>query len=280
MSRFAWIVALFLCVVSSLASADNVTRLQRKLETGNANVRLSAVLNLAKVKDQRAIPLLLSALSDGNKTVRGAAAAGLAKLAAVKGASKYRKSVVRALKNRVKKDRHRFVRQQAGKSLQAWEVNGSPGGGAIVRKGGIYVHVESLSDGTGGNADITNETGAFIKKSLAEVAPVYATQWFPGKKPTGKAIRQQRVRAFMVGGTVNQLSVEDGTAGVVVHCKINVFVATYPKKSMFGFLSGGAQVSSSSGTNAVEDAKKTCVSAVLENLVKKKVVLALEAKAR
>src|SRR5688500_3668794 len=93
-----WIVwptslALFaLLLWSASARADQVDRLIAQLESSDDyKVRLSAALNLAKIGDRRAIPPFIKALRDGDKTVRGVAAAGLGKLVTASTPSEQRK---------------------------------------------------------------------------------------------------------------------------------------------------------------------------------------------
>src|SRR5688572_14819827 len=78
-SLAASLVALVAVLLVGLgaARADNVDKLLADLKSGrDYKVRLSAALSLAKLGDARAIPGLLDALEDDDKTVRGAAAVG------------------------------------------------------------------------------------------------------------------------------------------------------------------------------------------------------------
>lgn len=275
----------FIVLFGGVAHADNIDRLIRKLNTGNQNVRLSATLNLSKTKNARAIQPLINALRDRNKTVRGAAAAGLGKLASTKRASRYKSTVVKALTSMSKSDKHQFVRKQAKKSLAVWGQGGrgsarGAASGRSVKRGGVYVHIEALHDATDNNADIAMKTKRVMSKAMSKGAPEYGTAWPTGRTPGKKDIKKMGVQAYMVGGTINTLDVGGQGRQVDVSCKVSLYVATFPRKSMFGFLSGGAQVSTSNGTDAVEEAKSTCVEAVLGSLVKGKVIRAIQAKAR
>jgi hypothetical protein len=58
-----------------------------------------------------------------------------------------------------------------------------------------------------------------------------------------------------------------------------MLIASFPDKSMFGFLNGGATVQASADPSDVAEAKNDCVDAVVEDLVTKKVVPTIKTKA-
>ena len=75
-----------------------------------------------------------------------------------------------------------------------------------------------------------------------------------------------------VDGTLTDVGVKEKGNSAVISCKISMLIATYPEKSMFGFLNGGASVQASSSPDDVELAKQDCVVAVVEDLVTKKII--------
>ena len=62
-------------------------------------------------------------------------------------------------------------------------------------------------------------------------------------------------------------------------CKLSMLLATYPEKSMFAFLDGGAKVQATSSARDIGFAKEDCVNAVVEDLVKKKIIPTIKMKA-
>ena len=51
-----------------------------------------------------------------------------------------------------------------------------------------------------------------------------------------------------------------------------MLLASFPDKSVFGFLNGGAKVQGSASPSDIELASEDCVSAVVEDLIAKKIV--------
>src|SRR5689334_19133756 len=96
------------------ALADNVDTLIGQLSDDSDKIRLSAVLNLTKLGDPKAIPALIKRLDpnvESSKNVRGAAAKGLGTLAA--DASKAQKAAAaKALTDSKNNDPSPFVTAQ------------------------------------------------------------------------------------------------------------------------------------------------------------------------
>src|SRR5436190_6407376 len=132
--RVVAITALLLAFAAP-AFADNVDTLIGQLSDDSDKIRLSAVLNLTKLGDPKAIPALIKRLdpdTESSKNVRGAAAVGLGTLAA--GASKAQKeAAAKALKNAETNDPAPFVQAQATKAL---EKIGATGGTTPPSSGG------------------------------------------------------------------------------------------------------------------------------------------------
>ena len=57
-----------------------------------------------------------------------------------------------------------------------------------------------------------------------------------------------------------------------------MLLASYPDRSIFGLLNGGASVQATGSANDVALAREDCVSAVIEDLVAKKIVPTINAK--
>ena len=267
------------------ARADNVAELIRQLSDDDSDkVRLSAAINLTKLGDSRAILPLAKALgNDPDKTVRSAAAGGLGKLVTDKTDSRVRKAAIAVLTQARDSDDSDFVRGEAGKALKAI---GIVGGGTPVTPppsgGSIYVNIGPMSSKTG-DASIDGKLKALMartaSRTMARVASNMATTWPGGAEPTRAMLDARSTMGFYVDGTVNEMKVKETGSSVTVSCKINMLLASYPDKSIFGLLNGGASVQASGAKNDIALAREDCVSAVVEDLIAKKIVPTITTKA-
>jgi hypothetical protein len=250
------------------AQADKVDKLVVRLQKGSSSkIRLSAALNLAKIGDGRpsVIRAFTSALSNtGNSnTLRGVAAAALGKLISRKTPKRLVAGAKRALTTASKKG-SAFVKRQANKALEA--LKALKGGGP----GGVYIDIGRLS--AKGDKKIRAVMRKAIVRAVRRKARSWVTDW-PGKKrPTGAQLRRKKMTAFHIDGSITALTARNNGGSMVVVCKVRMLMASYPEKSMFGFPSGGAQVTSSSSASQVQSAKEDCVAAVIEALVGSKIV--------
>jgi hypothetical protein len=268
---------------SRTARADNVDTLIAQLRDGSDyKERLGAALNLAKLGDARAVPAMVGALSgDSDKNVRSAAAVGLGRLVTDRVKGSARNLAIAALKKASAGDDSEFVKAQADKALAAIGVEG--GGESVVRAGGggggVYVNLGPMSSKSGtDDAKLRDLMRATAEKTLGRVAREMATTW-PGGEPTKKQLADKKTTGFFVDGTLNELTTKEKGAATIVSCKINMLIASFPDKSMFGFLNGGATVQASNTPSDIALARQDCVSAVIEDLIAKKIVPTIKTKA-
>jgi hypothetical protein len=285
--RAAAPIALVLAALlgASVARADNVDELVRQLD-GDASdkVRLSAALNLSKLGDARAIlPLIKAIGNDSDKTVRGAAAVGLGKLVTDKTRPVIKNLAVATLSRARDSDASDFVRSEAEKALRAIGVSGttSTPSAPTVGGGAIYVNIGPMSSRTGDSAVDARLKALMVKvasRTMSRVASQMATTW-PGGAPSKAMLEAKSTVGFYVDGTVNEMNVKETGSSMTVSCKINMLLASYPDKSIFGMLNGGASVQASGSSNDVALAREDCVSAVVEDLIAKKIVPTIHTKA-
>lgn len=278
-------VVLALVTRATPAFADNVDELIKQLESSSDTVRLSAALNLTKAGDQRGILALAKALNaDTNSRVRGAAAAGLSELVTDKTKPTYKNLAVSALKRAVESG-DADVRDQASAALAKIGVSApstqsgttSRGGG-----GGIYVNIGPMSSKTGDSAvdgKLKSLMGKVATKTMSRAASNMATTWDGGGAPTKAQLDAKNIAGFYVDGTLNELKIKEGGSSTTVSCKISMLLASYPDKSIFGLLNGGASVQASGGASDIALAREDCVSAVVEDLIAKKIVPTINTKA-
>jgi hypothetical protein len=261
------------------ARADNVDELIRQLEIdGSDKVRLSAALNLTKLGDQRAILALVKAIAnDGDKTVRGAAAVGLGELVTAKTKPSFKNLAVAALKRAAANDASDFVRDQADKALKAIGVTGTTATQVGTRRpagGAIYVNIGPMSSKTGNATSDTKLKALMLRtatKTMEKSASNMAITW-PGGAPTKAQLDAKSIQGFYLDGTLNELKVKGSGSSTTISCKINMLLASYPEKSIFGLLNGGASVQASSSASDIALAREDCVAAVVEDLIAKKIV--------
>jgi hypothetical protein len=103
--------------------------------------------------------------------------------------------------------------------------------------------------------------------------------WPGGKTPTRKDLDAKKVSGFYVDGTLTDLTVKEKGSGATVSCKVSMLIATYPEKSVFGFLNGGASVTASNDAADIALAGEDCLAAVVEDLVAKKIIPTIKIKA-
>jgi hypothetical protein len=262
------------------ARADNVDELARQLESDDSDkVRLSAALNLTKLGNPRAIlPLAAAVERDGDKSVRGAAAVGLGKLVTDRTDPKVKAKAIAALTHARDSDESEFVKAQAARALKAIgateAVTPTPGAG-------IYVNIGPMSSKTGDAAIDPKLKALMVKiatRTMAKVASNMATTW-PGGVPTKAMLDARSTQGFYVDGTLNDLKVKESRSSTTVSCKINMLLASFPDRSIFGLLSGGASVQASGSATDIALAREDCVSAVVEDLIAKKIVPTITTKA-
>lgn len=270
-------VLLSAVLFSGTAHADNVDRLIGQLSSSSDyKVRISAALSLSKLRDQRAVWPFAKALADSDKTVRGVAAASLGKIVNSSTSGKLRTAVLDKLKKAAAGDSNAFVRKQAQKAFDTLkDVAGDSGS---VSSGGTYVNIGVMSAKVAGADPIREHMRKTVLKTFKSKASKMATSWPGGKDPSKKQIAAQKIKAFHVDGTLNELSEQTSGSSTTVTCKVSMLIASFPEKSMFGFLKGGASVQSSSSPKEIQFAKEDCVSAVMEDLVARKIIPTIESR--
>jgi len=264
-----------------LARADNIDTLIAQLGNSSDKIRLSAVLNLTKLGDPRGIePLIRTLENDSDKNVRGTAAKGLGVLVTASVKGKPRDAAVKALTD-ASNDPNAFVAAQASRALAAINASAPPTTSPPPSKGGgVYVNIGPMSSKTNSpdDAKLRAMMGKIATKTLGKV-PSLPTTWPGGGVPTASALSQKGVMGFYIDGTLNELKVTTSGSTATISCKVNMLLADFPNKSIFGFLNGGAKVQGSSSPKDIALASEDCVSAVVEDLIAKKIVPTIKTKA-
>lgn len=268
----------------SPARADNIDTLIGQLENGSDKVRLSAALNLAKAGDPRGIEPLIAALkNDKDKNVRSVSAQGLGSLVTPETKAKLRDAAIKQLTDSEANDPAPIVQAQAGRALTAInQASSSVTGPTPTGKvNGVYVNIGLMSSKTGSSANDTKYRAMMVKvatRTLGKQSNM-PTTWAGGGVPSAGALAQKGVMGFYVDGTLNELKITTSGSDATISCKVNMLLADFPNKSIFGFLNGGAKVQGSSSPKDIEMASEDCISAVVEDLIAKKIVPTIKTKA-
>lgn len=260
-------VLLLLLLGQGTAHADKVDQLIGQLTTSSDyKVRLSAALSLVKLDDPRAIPAFIKSLRDKDKNVRGVSATSLAKLIGRETNARLRKQALAALENAGRRDKEDFVRRQAKKAYMQIKKLDTPAGG------GIYVNIGDMSAKTKAAEKMRSLMRQTAEQTISKRAGAMMTSWPSGKEPSKKQLSEAKTSAYHVDGTLISLEAESKGSTTLVSCKISMLIATFPEKSMFGFLDGGARVQTGSSPQDIEYAQEDCVAAVVEDLMAKKII--------
>jgi hypothetical protein len=281
-ARLIQVVVVLLALVASRAVfAGQVETLIDQLNNDSTDkVRLAAAVNLAKLGDAKAIlPLAKALLNDSDKNVRGACAVALGVLVTSSTKSSIKGLVVNNLKSAAENDASDFVKQQAQKALtsitgQAGPTNnGGNTSGTTGGAGGIYVNIGPMSSkaGSANDAKLRSLMVKVANQTLGKVAGRMQTSW-PGGLPTKTVLAQKSVSGFYVDGTLNTLTSKVSGGSATITCKVSMLLADFPDKNMFGFLNGGASVQGAASERDQALATEDCVSAVIEDLIAKKIV--------
>jgi hypothetical protein len=272
-SMRSWIltvlIPVFVLLVRGTAVADSVDRLVAQLEDDDHKIRLSAAINLGKLGDKRAIPALTGALSDSNDSVRGAAAASLGIVVDASTDQKTRQRVLAELDRLVKRDGAELVRKQAQRAQE--RIRKLPTQSAP--SGGIYVNIGAMgSKAAQAPGKLKQLMRTTTEQTFSKRASSMMTAWPAGGEPSVAQLRASKTSAFHVDGTLVALETTNKGGATMVSCKVSMLIASYPEKSMFGFLDGGARVESGSSASEIQYAQEDCVTAVVEDLVSKKII--------
>jgi hypothetical protein len=214
------------------------------LEDTNYKVRVQAALVLGRLGDLVALPSLIKALSDGNKTVRAISAQALGQLADAGAAD--------PLRELLKREGDPFVRTQTEKAL-ALVSNGGAG-----KKAKIYLNFGPF---TGGVKSATADAAKIIHDALARELgklQVVTLQLAPADQ---KAFPKTGLQGFYIDGNITRLDDVPAGASSETSCDVKVMVARWPSKSIILWTNAGASLQSGIRPRDKENARRDCLEA-------------------
>ena len=277
--RVAMVTVLLLCGVQ--VAHANVDNLIGQLSDPSDRVRMSAVLALTNLESPRAIDALAKTLLNKRETknIRGVAANALGTIVANGSpSSAQRKTAIDALAV-AKNDPETFVSAKAEAALAQIGATVPAASTSRPSGGGVYVNIGPMSSktGTAGDSQYRTLMQKTATSTMGKVASSMQTTW-PGGNPSKAALAKKGVSGFYVDGTLNEVKVEKSGNSSKVSCKVNMLLASFPDKSVFGFLNGGAAVQASASASDIALAQQDCVAAVVESLIAKQIVPTIKSK--
>jgi hypothetical protein len=271
-----------LAITMSLGTAwaDKIDDLNNDLDNSSDRVRISAVLALTRMESPRSIPGLVKRLGDTgeSKNIRGLAATALGRIVQNGSPSAAQKKTVIDALQRAKSDPEPFVSAKADAALSQLGTTtvATPAGGMA----GVYVNIGPMSSKTNSPMDpkFRAEMEKTAKSTLGKVAPTYQQSWAGGGTPTKAQLQQKKIAGFYVDGTLNSVTVTKSGNTATISCKVNMLLADFPDKNMFGFLNGGANVQGSATQKDIDLGTQDCIQAVIEDLISKKIIPTIKTK--
>ncbi len=170
-------------------------------EADDYKQRLAAVIGLGRVGDKRAVPALIDALEDEHLTVRGTAASVLGQLAD--------RRAISALEALIKRAKHRFIRQQARRSLNTLLAISAAPAPRPASAPSTKVLLQMQVKGTHGTL-ARSEVQAGVKAVMPRAQACFASRFAAEPYLGGKLLLRLRVA---VEGTVKWIRLERGDLG-------------------------------------------------------------------
>lgn len=246
MRALSVLVFLGTLLVSSLASAqtNDVERLIYNLANSeDFRVRTQAALALGASKSERAVTPLCSALADLNTTVRAASAAALGRLGLSSGLG--------CLEKRLEAEPSDVVKATIQKAIDV--LKGGAGGAEPIfaSDSKFYISIGKTSDKTGRGGDQVDRIvrAAMLSKVSQTTGFVAAPQGETQAQAKKRLDAHKGVKGYFLSPVITAEYSDD-----TLKVKIDVAMATYPDKDVFGQFSfyqkvGGVSPGSTSDEN-------------------------------
>lgn len=277
MGRGLVTVVLTLLVGAGSAHADQVDLQVKQLRrASDLKIRLSAALKLSRVRDERAVRAMTRALAgDRSKTIRRVAALSLSKMVDESLPVSVRRSAIAALKRAARDDADRKVRSNATRSLKSLRgLDANP-------NATVFLHVGKPADLTrAAPRGTTKRMHVAVRRSLRTHAPKFTQEWETGRLPTKRELARRGARAFYVGAQVARLDVKRTRGRAVVRCAVSVRVSPWEgrdgaerwKADSTASATGNGKVVGASTRSGIDNAKRDCLLAVIEQITARQVV--------
>jgi hypothetical protein len=214
------------------------------IEDTNYKVRVQAALVLGRLGDPVAVPALIKALDDQNKTVRAISAQALGQLADASSADP-----LRAL---LRREGDPFVRTQTEKALTLVASGAGP------KRAKIYLNFGPF---TGGVKSAPAEAAQIIHDALARELGKMQVVTLTLAPADQKAFPKTGLLGFYIDGNITRLDDTPAGGASETSCDVKVMVARWPSKSIILWTNAGASLQSGSRPRDKESARKDCLEA-------------------
>lgn len=276
--RWLLVLALLGSLCGGAAHAEPVDDLVRQLTSDtDYKVRLSAALNLGRQHERRAVPALVTALSDEMPSIRAVSANALTQLIDRSVAAEVRAKASAVLTQLATRDPDASVRMAAGKAVAALAVVERIARPRPLRDA-LFINFAPVQVDPGVlGADAQAAVSATARDALLAAHDTVVVEWPGDALPSPAELKKSKVRkAFNVKVTLSDLAVRDAGKRAAVACKLKLILASYPENAMRAFYTGGAEVDSGKQPEAVEAAKSRCIKDLLMHLMKTELAPGIE----
>lgn len=211
---------------AAAAQANDVERLVYNLANSeDFRVRTQAALALGASKSERAVTPLCSALADLNTTVRAASAAALGRLQMQSGQA--------CLEKRLESEPSDVVKATIEKAIEVIK-NGGGAEPVFVGDTKYYISVGKTSDKTGRTGDeVDRMVSTAMRSKIGQTPGCLAA---PRTEKPAEATKRLAAHAGVKGYFLSP-AISTEYAGDSLKVKIDVAMATYPDKAVFGSFS-------------------------------------------
>jgi uncharacterized protein (UPF0147 family) len=279
MRRGAVVVVLASFVLVSTARtarADQIDLHVKQLGGGEFKLRLSAALKLSRFRDERAVTAMSRALiQDSERTIRRVAALSLSKMVDESLPVNVRRRAIASLKRARSKDDDPKVRENASTALKLLEgLEANP-------NATVFLNVAKPTDLTSSAPrDTPARMHLAVRRTLRAHAPTFAQEWPNGTLPTKAQLARSGATAFFVGASVAVLEVKRVKGRTEVRCSVSVRVSPWEGRDgkerwtadRTASATGNGKVIGGTTRAGIDNAKRDCVLAVVEQITARQVV--------
>jgi hypothetical protein len=218
-------VFVFAMTLSAFAQMgrERLNRLLELLSDKDYRVRLQSTVVLAKLKDQRAMPGLISALKDKHPLVRAMAASGLGLLGDTRALAPLKECL---------KDSDALVRKRAKAALEVMQRKKPPRTGGSKTQSTILLRIAGVGDKTQRGKALVPELRRFWAERI---------EASPGLKLTTALKRAPGQKIYEVNSAITELTKQRKGTKLELTCSVSMILGDH-KGSIVMMASGAATV--------------------------------------
>ncbi len=261
------------------AHADGVSIRAKQLRSHSSyKVRLNAALWLGKQSDGRAVSAMAYALGhDDVATVRTVAAVALGNMIDESTPASARDDGIDALARARTKDSSAKVRAKAEASYRKVKALRRPKRGKLPK---VFVAVGTPTAKGRTTPQQTADVQAAMRRALRQSAPELGQGTSKDGLPTRAQLARARTKGFFINASVRSVDVVKRRGGVEVRCSVTMRVSPWTgrdgaerlRENESASATGNGRVRGASSARAIENARRDCVTAVVEEVTARQIV--------